>query len=67
MVEHLTKSDQPDTIKLNKLVSSFRVCRSNCHMTFFSILVAIHRAKVIIDKSRGEVSLLEQDTIENVS
>ena len=23
--------------------------------------------KVIIDKSRGEVSLLEQDTIENVS
>ena len=24
-------------------------------------------AKVIIEKSRGEVSLLEQDTIENVS
>ena len=25
------------------------------------------KGKVIIDKSRGEVSLLEQDTIENVS
>ena len=27
--------------------------------------VAKHRTKVIIDKSRDEVSLLEQDTIEN--
>jgi hypothetical protein len=26
-----------------------------------------HAGKVIIDKSRGEVFLLEQDTIENVS
>ena len=28
---------------------------------------ALPSVKVIIDKSRGEVSLLEQDTIENVS
>ena len=45
MAEHLTSSDQPDTIKLNKLVSSFRVCRTTCHMTFLYILCSCNRDK----------------------
>ena len=32
-----------------------------------SFVKAINLAKVIIEKSRGEVSLMGQDTIENVS
>ena len=31
------------------------------------VTINIGRSKVIIEKSRGEVSLMEQDTIENVS
>ena len=32
-----------------------------------NVLNMFNSIKVIIDKSRGEVSLLEQDTLENVS
>ena len=38
----------------------------NLQLKQFEILL-LAAYKVIIDKSRGEVSLLEQDTIENVS
>ena len=31
------------------------------------LFMDLHKIKVIIDKSRDELSLLEQDTIENVS
>ena len=45
---------------------SFKSFYDNKH-TLFSSDFSLVGAKVIIDKSHGEVSLLEQDTIENGS
>ena len=45
-------------LNFQKLVASAKVISKVCELTV---------TKVIIEKSRGEGSLMEQDTIENVS
>ena len=48
------------------IIESSNLQMSQRNLTFLK-LSSVIAPKVIIDKFRGEVSLLEQDTIENVS
>ena len=61
-----------DTLEIRRKINWVRECSTLLITTqFFACPCSLHfgsfEPKVIIDKSRGEVSLLEQDTIENVS
>jgi hypothetical protein len=49
------------------IVARANVQQRSIHITDIQQNIDIPVYKVIIDKSRGEVSILEQDTIENVS
>ena len=61
LIDHLKRKDKLPVV-------AFTLSRNRCD-TNATMLTSLDltTGKVIIEKSRGEVSLLEQDTIENVS